>query len=236
VALEVARAGSEGDDRAAAPDDFPAQAPEAARAFALLDEALSLVDQARWREAKGKLEEARAAAELPNIVFHLARTHLRLSEPSQARVALSRFNTLASAHNPNRSLAARLELAFARPGLTASPDSSPPARRRPLGPILTLAGGGAALIASLTTGLLASAAEGELERNCAENGVCPDPLASVQTRGERLKLSTNLLLGVGGAAVVAGASWWLLGRDPERPQASLMCTRDGCHTSAKVSF
>lgn len=193
-----------------------------ARAFALFGEALTHSDQTRWVEAKAKLEEAFALAPFPNIAFELARVHLALSDHAQARLQLDRFEQLADPYNPNHA-----EARLMRATLPAAPELKPEAaapvpapvparvmdyrasRPLPLGPILTIAGGGAALVAALMTALLSSAADGELARNCAQNS-CPPRLDSVRDRGQTFQVSTNILLAVGAAAAAGGVAWWML--------------------------
>jgi hypothetical protein len=216
----------------------PAPAEEAppsdaqTQALALLDQALAQIEQAEWLEAARTLEHAKKLAEFPNIVYHLARAHFRLGRTRQGLKELARFEELAGPFNPNRAEAERLRTEHATPTSFAS---EPSRRRLPLGPLITISGGGAALISALVTGLLANAAADELKRNCGGDSVCPDYLEDVRDRGDRLKLATNVLLGVGGAAVVAGTGWWLLGRK-ERARAQLSCNGEGCRASAKVEF
>lgn len=211
----------------------PAAASDAQKqALVLLDQALTQAERAEWREAASTLEQARKLAEFPNIVFHLARAHLRLHDTRRGLAELARFEELAEPFNPNRAEAERLRSAHAMPSRFGGGAER---RKLPLGPLLTVSGGGAALLSALITGLLADAAEDELKRNCGGDDVCPSYLEAVRDHGQRLKLATNVLLGVGAAAVAVGTGWWLLGRK-ERARGQLACSGDGCRASAKFQF
>lgn len=221
----------------AKPEAPPASAAQK-QALVLLDQALTQAERAEWHDAVRTLEQARALAEFPNIVFHLARARFRLHDTERGLQELARFEALAGAHNPNRAEAERLRVEHNAPApVAASAPAYPPERRPsvPLGPVLTISGGGVALLTGLITGLLANAAHDELERNC-DGTMCPSYLESVRDRGDRLKLATNVLLAVGGAAVVVGTSWWLLGRRNERARAQLACSGEGCRASAQLQF
>jgi hypothetical protein len=111
----------------------------------------------------------------------------------------------------------------------------PPAR---LGPYLVLGAGGALLIGAAVTGLLAQSAADELEDNCDQNG-CDPSLETTRDRGEALETATNVLLGVGAAAVVAGGVWWLLqsaSAPDERASAAFGCGPTGCAVSYRGRF
>jgi hypothetical protein len=211
----------------------PASASDAQKqALVLLDQALAQAERAAWREAAHTLEQARKLAEFPNIVFHLARAYLRLHDTRRGLTELARFEELAGPFNPNRAEAERLRSAYGAPSRSAS---GPERRKLPLGPLLIVSGGGAALMTALITGLLADAYADELKRNCGGDNVCPSYLEAVRDHGQRLKLATNVLLGVGAAAVAVGTGWWLLGRR-ERARGQLACSGDGCRASAKLEF
>jgi hypothetical protein len=210
----------------------PAPSDAQRQALELLDQALAQIERAEWREAERTLERAKQLAEFPNLVFHLARAHFRLGKTRQGLKELARFEELAGPFNPNRAEAERLRSEHT----THTSFASESARRTlPLGPLLTVSGGGAVLISALVTGLLADAAADELKRNCGGDNVCPDYLEDVRERGDRLKLATNVLLGVGGAAVAVGTGWWLLGQK-ERARGQLSCNGEGCRASAKLEF
>ena len=210
------------------------------RALVLLDEALTTVERTPdWTTAKQKLEEAQSLAQFPNIFFHLARAYFRLGETERGMAALARYEELADAHNPNRREAEQLRREHptrrAPAGVEATSAGPRQTKGLPLGPLITVGVGGVSLIAALITGLLTRATNQELSRNCDSDEVCPDHLESVMDHGERLKLATNVLLGVGLGAVAAGTTWWLLA-NRRQVEARVACTDDGCRASTRVRF
>lgn len=100
--------------------------------------------------------------------------------------------------------------------------------------------GGALLVGSAVTGLLASHAEDDLVESC-NAGTCDE---DTRSRGKALKTTTNVLLGVGSAAVVGGLVWWIVehtGGESREPAgsttaATLGCTPYGCRAQARFSF
>jgi hypothetical protein len=102
----------------------------------------------------------------------------------------------------------------------------------PLGPIVLLGAGGAALSAALVTGLLEKSKEDELVEAGCETG-CDVGYESTRDQARTLQVATNVLLVTGLTAVAASALWlWLGGRDeapePRAVQATAMCTPAGC--------
>jgi hypothetical protein len=232
---------------AAAHEGEEESSEEPVPAFALLDEALTSADQADWRDAQDKLEAARKGAEYPNVLFHLAEAYAHLTEWPEAQKALARFEQIADPHNPHLPELANLRkwVSVERKAVVATHREQgqrqvPPRSRVPLGPLLTVAGGGAVLFSALVTGLLASAKQDELDRHCDTNNVCPDDpksdLRTVKEQGQHLQLATRILAGVGAAAILGGAAWWLFGARASRVQADAMCSGKGCAASARVRF
>jgi hypothetical protein len=217
----------------------------------LLDQALTLIEQERWNDAKALLEQASKLAPFPNILFHLARVHYRLGERDQARVRLSDFEKLAGPTNPNYGDAQRLHVLLTQQSVasapptdaplvtdTQSPRVQPAQRQFPLGPVVTAASGAALLVAAITTGLLSNAAKGELDRHCRTDGSCDSSLAMIKDRGQRFQLATNLLLGAGVAAIGAGTLWWFLTqpKTEEKLQVNVTLSHRGGSAAVLVGF
>jgi len=78
--------------------------------------------------------------------------------------------------------------------------------------------GGAALIVAGVTGIRTKKRDAELDDLLAIDGVDRQTLAGKRDNVRGLSLATDVLLGVGGAAVVSGTLLWLLAPD-ERPPA-----------------
>lgn len=98
------------------------------------------------------------------------------------------------------------------------PEPASPSRPVPTASWILLGSGGALLLASGVTGLLAYQRKSELERDCL-NGVCPHgygPLEDANT----LTTATNVLFGVSAAAVLTGVGLWLF-TSPEDPSAQI---------------
>lgn len=229
---------------------------DAREALALLDAALSQIGERTWLRPDewaaviDQLERAKRLAPLPNISFQLGSALYHAQQPERAREELERFLSIAGPNNENRQTAEVYLDELAASDATAAATSAPvpvaaSTGRLPVGPIVVLGIGGAALIASAMTGLLVGASDGELSRNCDPDGACPDYLATVRDRGETLQLATNVLLITGAAAAAGGVLWWALSGSGERVTAStqaratragMACAADGCHASLSGVF
>lgn len=106
-------------------------------------------------------------------------------------------------------------------------------------PIVLMSTGGALLVASVVTGLMANGVESKLEDNC-ENDLCPP---AFDLEGERSKGNTlialNAITGITGVlAVGAGVALFLMSGS-EEPTASafnLGCGLNGCSGAYRASF
>lgn len=116
-------------------------------------------------------------------------------------------------------------------------DSSP----SNVGPILLMAGGGALLVASVITGVMANGVESDLEDKCPNN-LCP---AEVDLEGERSKGNTlialNAITGVAGVLALGTGVVWLLmngGNDDAAPTppVSFGCGINGCAGQVTTRF
>jgi hypothetical protein len=209
-------------------------------AFELLDEALTLGEQAQWREATHKLEKARQRAEYPNLWFHSAVAHAHLMQWDEARHSKERFEQLADPHNPLRAdllALADLTMPFAA-ATAATPLDAVESRRTfkvPLGPVVTIAAGATALIAGGIMFRFAANEYHTLEANCAGSS-CPSGLAANQERGGRQEYVSWALFSLAGAAMLAGATWWLLMPRERQTRVSAHCGPRGCVTEARVRF
>lgn len=133
-----------------------------------------------------------------------------------------------------------------------------PERRSPkfIAALSLLSGGGAMMLASLGTGLVANAKQSELEDDC-RNRVCAaseSELRELRDRrdsGVRLARTTDALL-FGGLAIAAtgGVLWWLDARSGERrtaharagkarvfsPRVAAACSGYGCSMAGSLRF
>lgn len=108
-----------------------------------------------------------------------------------------------------------------------------------LGPYVLGAGGGALLIGSGVTYLLADSIYESLDAAC-DDKTCERDIESDRNTGKVLDVASGVLL-AGGLASIAGAlAWWFLDgaaeREPGPPPASAACDTSGCRASLRVTF
>jgi hypothetical protein len=124
------------------------------------------------------------------------------------------------------------------------PAAEPQESSFPIGPVIVMGVGGAMMLGSIATGLMASSAQSELEDMCPTKMSCGSDLEDTQSKGETMALVTDVLL-FGGVAVAAGGAVWLLlgsGSSGESASAqgathaSVMCTTTACAASVRGSF
>jgi tetratricopeptide (TPR) repeat protein len=138
----------------------------------------------------------------------------------------------------------------------ASVESEPPPQapsgRSPkfIAAVSLLSAGGAMMLTSVVTGLMASAKEGDLEDECPQR-VCDANSRALRDSGLRLARTTDALL-FGGLAIAAtgGVLWWLDARGGERqaerahapkarvemPRVAAACSGQGCVMAASLRF
>lgn len=107
-------------------------------------------------------------------------------------------------------------------------------------PWLVVGAGGALLLGSLATGLVAKHQDDDLDASCADGGkVCPRSKERDSDRVYRLALSTDVMWSVGAAAAVTGVVlWWTGALDSERevPIASIAPSPHGFSTSLTYRY
>jgi hypothetical protein len=120
----------------------------------------------------------------------------------------------------------------AAPPATAATSGGPGA-----GPFIVLGAGGALLIGSLVTGLIANGLHSDLEGRCPDDK-CKDPdAADDKETGKTLVAATNVLLVSGLVVAAAGATWWILApRDESAPQVAAACVPGACGATLRAHF
>lgn len=110
-----------------------------------------------------------------------------------------------------------------------------------LTPVVVMGAGGALMVGSLATGLMANAKASELEDECRDDN-CPPSLKSTADSGKTLALVTDILLFTGVATVVVGGVLLLL-KKPKKtagaedsPRADVSCSRSGCVGNVSMRF
>jgi hypothetical protein len=124
------------------------------------------------------------------------------------------------------------------------PAAEPEASSFPIGPVIVMGVGGAMMLGSIATGLMASGAQSDLEKMCPTKMDCGADLEDTQSKGETMALVTDVLLFGGIAVAAGGAAWLLLGSGGssesasarDATHASVMCTTDACAASLRGVF
>ncbi len=112
-----------------------------------------------------------------------------------------------------------------------------------LGPILTMSAGGAMLLASAVTGVVALSKVNSLVHACPHDE-CPAGLdyAAARTSAKTMIGITDILLVSGAVVAVSGAAWFFFLGDSSKAapaagaRASASCTAEGCGASLRVDF
>lgn len=259
AAAQSAGAGSEADARAA------------------FERGRTLYDSGEFLQAAQAFEEAHRLSGKDALLYNLYLAHRDANQPEQAAAALRGFLTKVPNVENRAQLEARLaalEQGLAREREqrereAASATAAPPANvaaqtaTSPLTPapadsakrsprfiaaIALASVGGAMMLTSLATGMLARSRQNELERECDANKVCDDPsLRDTADSGKRLARTTDGLLFGGLAVAAAGTVLLVLDLRATREQASAerraarvqldgTCSGRGCAALATLRF
>ncbi|MEM7605885.1 MAG: hypothetical protein AAF411_11065, partial [Myxococcota bacterium] len=106
---------------------------------------------------------------------------------------------------------------------------APPDTTRPSpAPWIVAASGGALVLASIAPAALARSDDRELDRLCGGGG-CPAGFQSIQDRGRRRAITSDVLLFTGLAFTAGGLLWGLLRpKDEETAALHFVCSPAGC--------
>jgi tetratricopeptide (TPR) repeat protein len=111
-----------------------------------------------------------------------------------------------------------------------------------LTPVIVMAAGGALMVGSLPTGLMANSKAKKLEDECPSGKGCDPSLKSTADSGKTLAVVTDVLLFGGLATVAVGGVLMLLKRPKtqraadDSPRANVSCTRAGCAGTVSMRF
>jgi tetratricopeptide (TPR) repeat protein len=130
------------------------------------------------------------------------------------------------------------------PMADVEPAAEPEPSAFPIGPVVVMGVGGAMMLGSIATGLMASSAQSELEDMCPTRMNCGSDLEDTHSKGETMALVTDVLLFGGLAVAAGGAAWWLLGSSGSESSASardathagVACTTTACAASVRGTF
>lgn len=234
-------------------------AAEAQPATAMLryENGTRLYGMQRFVEAAHEFEAAYALSQQAELLFNLGRAWEDAGELERALDAFVRFEAAGAPRYDLAQLRARIarlrgQLAAARPIPAAppspaarvvvppSPPPSPaPRPGAPVGPIVLMSVGGAALLATIPLWASARSTYDDLVVVCPM-GSCPTVFEGDARRAARFAVAGDVLLGVGAASLAAGVTWLLLDRQRTPAEgarrATLGCAAGGCVVGVSGTF
>lgn len=214
-----------------------AQTPEAAPAAdadaenrLMFSEAESHYAAGRYRQAAGLFARVYDKTQKPQLLFNLANCYERMGEARTAAMYLRRYADIPGVPGADlaRERIGRLEareeqrqqelqvMSKARETpVAAAPGTSAPADKGPrgpskVGPIVVLSVGAAAIAAGVVTGVMALGARDDAKSACKTGDLCPASAKDDIDRQRSLAGTTDVLIGVGAAAVIGGVTWLVI--------------------------
>jgi tetratricopeptide (TPR) repeat protein len=194
---------------------------EAARAHFMAGSAY--YEQANYSDAAKEFNEAYRLSQRPDLLYNIALAYERLEKWDDAIASLQKYLRDKPDAQDRSIIQTRIENLEKRRDAIPSPapvvaQPPPPAKARPRH-VASLVVGGlgvAALGAAIGTGVSALQAQSDLDAVCM-NKTCPLSAQNRIDEGSALALATDVLIGVGAAAVVVGVV--LLIVESRRPPA-----------------
>lgn len=121
---------------------------------------------------------------------------------------------------------------------TAETAPQPESESRSLTPFVLMGVGGAMVVGSIITGIVASLDRGKLEKECPSKENCDPDLKSTKSRGQAMAVTTDILLFGGIATAGVGVALFFLQNPSESESApvALGCGPSGCYGSVRVAF
>jgi tetratricopeptide (TPR) repeat protein len=215
---------------------------EAARAHFMAGSAY--YEQANYGDAVKEFNEAYRLSQRPDLLYNIALAYERLERWDEAVAALERYLALKPDAQDRNLIRTRIEnlqkrraTAQAAPPAPAPPPTAPtppaPAKKPRHVASLTVGGiGVAALIAAVGTGAAALRDKSELDAVC-QNGLCPPAKQNQIDEGHRLALSTDILIGIGAAAVLTGVILLVVESRRPPPAARTAAARPAASAAAR---
>lgn len=198
---------------------------EAAKAHFLAGS--SYYEAANYADAVKEFNEAYRLSKRPDLLYNIALGYERLSDYDNAIATLRRY-LVEKVNAPDRNLIEgriknleRLRDIRNNPPVAPAPTPAPapekspepaPARAKLKLHTLGYAGIGAGslgvvlLLSSVGTGLTAKKKADQLAEDCPTRVNCDPSLRTVQQQGRRMALATDVMLGIGAVALVAGVA------------------------------
>ena len=233
----------------AAAQSSPTQADEeAAKAHFLAGSAY--YEQANYTDAVKEFNEAHRLSQRPDLLYNISVCYERLSRWDEAIASLQQYLT-ERPDAPDRAVIEsriknfedwrtaeqqRKAIAAATPPPAPSGPAltTPPSRTRHVVSFVVGGVGAGLLLGAIGTGVAAQLAYDDLNKKCP-NKVCDagnQTLRDQQSSGKALALTTDVLIGVGAAAVVVGTVLFIL--ESRRPAAHARLSPSG--SGAVVHF
>lgn len=240
-ASAYAQAATESESHEEAGDDANPSSARA-RARAEYDAGAAHFDAGDYEPALERFRAAYEIERLPELIFNIASCLDRLE---RRREAVDHYEAYLEAGAANATyVRSRLRLLQAELARTEDDGTTPEptaevqdpevideGRGVPLGGVVTLALGGAALATGGVLGMVASSRRSDLDERCVDSRCPPDAQADADGV-RRMALSTDVVLAVGGAAALGGLLWVLLGRgsrgDAQTTSVAASCVTTGC--------
>lgn len=212
-----------------------AQTPEAAPAAdadaqnrLMFNEAEAHYAAGRYKQAADLFARVYDRTQRPQLLFNLANCYERMGEARTAAMYLRRYAEMPGVPGADlaRERIGRLEardeqrqrelqtMAQARESGTSAAATTPVDKGEQgpskVAPIIVLSVGAAAIAAGVVTGVMALGARDDAKSACKEGDLCPASAKDDIDRQRSLAGTTDVLIGVGAAAVVGGVTWLVI--------------------------
>lgn len=186
-----------------------------------------------FEEAVREFGRAYELSNRPELLHNIYLAYRDLQDDANAATYLRRY--LGEVDDlPNRPLLERrlreLEAALAQ---TADEDDASEGHGAAWG---VLVSGAAIAIGGAIAGGLALQSRNTLDEDWCEGTRCREGFEDERDRGDRSAMAANVLLAVGGAAIVVAIPLFFLGGDDDEPTARLSCGPSGCMGSVRGTF
>ena len=210
---------------------------EAARAHFMAGSAY--YEQANYGDAVKEFNEAYRLSQRPDLLYNIALAYERLGKLDEAIDALGRYLKDKPDAQDRGIIQTRIENLekrrdAARDAVEAQPAPPPLVTAAPVAPkkprhVASYVVGGigvAALLASIGTGATALSIQSDVDSKC-QHMICPSSERNQVAEGKALALSTDIMIGIGAAAVLVGVVLFVV--ESRRPARTswLGPTQDG---------
>jgi tetratricopeptide (TPR) repeat protein len=195
---------------------------EAAKAHFLAGSAY--YEQANYIDAVREFNEAFRLSQRPDLLYNIALAYERLEKWDNAIYALKRYLRDKPDAQDRKTIQTRIDnmekkkaaaLAVAAPPPPALPPPAPAPKPRHVASLVVGSVGLGALVAAIGTGVSALQIKDDLEMVCRRQ-LCPTSQQAQSEKGYALAVSTDVLIGVGAAAVLVGVVLFVV--ESRRPQ------------------